>query len=357
MITLIHGPAELLRAEALADIRARIAQDPAMVDLNTTRLEGPEATLSALQNACDTLPFLTTRRFIVADGMLSRLSDASKHRKSRPAGEDDDASSYDASEEAQPGEAKSATKALLAYLDRVPDTAELVFLEPGVIKGGPVMRRLLALQRDQQAVIITCQNPRKYDLTSWIKNRAKRRRVKLDAGAVADLADSIGDDLRQLDQELIKLADYAGGSRTITRADVRRLVAATRAANVFEMVEAIGMGDAKTAGRLMRHALDVDGEQPLRLMGMISRQYRLLIQTKALQAQGVKGREMAKRLNVPDWTVGKLQRQAGRHSFARLEAALEQLVAADEAIKTGKMGDREAMDVLFAELMREHVQH
>ena len=42
--------------------------------------------------------------------------------------------------------------------------------------------------------------------------------------------------------------------------------------------------------------------------------------------------------------------QAGRYSFARLEGAMECIVQADESIKTGKLTDREAMDVLLAEL-------
>jgi DNA polymerase-3 subunit delta len=111
------------------------------------------------------------------------------------------------------------------------------------------------------------------------------------------------------------------------------------------------MGDAPTAGRLMQHALDADGEQPLRLLGMIARQHRLIIQAKALQAQGVKPPEIARELNVQEWTAPKLINQANRHTFARLERAMERILAADEAIKTGKLTDREAMDVLFAELM------
>ena len=53
---------------------------------------------------------------------------------------------------------------------------------------------------------------------------------------------------------------------------------------------------------------------------------------------------------MPDWTVPKLMSQAGRHSFKRLEWDLERVLAADEAIKTGKLTDREAMDILLAEL-------
>ena len=233
----------------------------------------------------------------------------------------------------------------------MPDSTELVFVEGDTLGGGAILRRLLELQRDGRARVIVCLNPKRNELADWIRARARFRKVKLDANAVADLADFIGDELRQIDQELLKLADYAGNERTITRADVRQLVPATRTANIFELVDALGMGDAPTAGRLMQHALDVDGEQPLRLLGMIARQYRLIIQAKALQAQGVKPPEIARELNVQEWTAPKLANQANRHTFARLERAMERILAADEAIKTGKLTDREAMDVLFAELM------
>ncbi len=220
-----------------------------------------------------------------------------------------------------------------------------------MLRGGALLRRIMELQRDKRAAIVVCQAPRKSDLPGWIRARARQRGVNLDAGAVVDLAEFVGDDLRQLDQELIKLADYVAGKRTVTRGDVRRLVPETRAANIFALVDALGLGEAPTAGRLMQHALDVDGEQPLRLLGMIARQYRLLIQAKALQAQGTGPPEIAKVLGVPEWTAPKLMTQAGRHSFARLEAAMERILAADEGIKTGKIGDREAMDVLLVELV------
>ena len=154
----------------------------------------------------------------------------------------------------------------------------------------------------------------------------------------------------QLDQELVKLGDYAAG-RMVSREDVRKLVPATRAASVFELVDALGMRESAVAGRQMQHALDVDGEQPLRLLAMIARQYRLLIQAKALMMQGAGEAEIARKLNVADWNARKLKAQAGRHTFAQLEKSMERILAADEAIKTGRFSDRDAMDVLLAELV------
>jgi DNA polymerase III subunit delta len=348
VITLIHGPTELLRAETLAAIRNGIADDLEMAELNTLRLDGRTATVSELRNACDTLPFLAERRLVIAEGLLARLAAPAKGRGKAA----EVAETEDGIEETSlsPEAAKGQVKVLLVYLDNVPETTELVFLEEDTVGSGPIVRRLQELARSGQAKIVTCEKLRRNEVPDWIRQRAAMRRVKLDAGALADLAEFVGDELRQLDQELIKLADYAPG-RTVTREDVRKLVPATRAASVFEMADALGLGDGPTASKLMRHALDVDGEQPLRLLGMIARQYRLLIQAKGLQTQGVKPPEMARTLNVADWTVPKLLNQANRHTFAALERGMERILATDEAIKTGKLGEREAMDVLVAELL------
>jgi DNA polymerase III subunit delta len=347
MIILIHGPAELLRSEALAEIRAGVSDDPDLADLNTARLDGRQATLAEIRNACDTMPFLAPRRLVIVEGFLGRAAAPARGRP--PGAEQPIPGETTLSEAPSPEADKTQNKALLAYLDQAPETSDLVLLEEQSIGSGAILRRLLELQRDGRARILLFEKPKKSDLPAWIRTRARLRRVRLDVGAVADLAEFVGDDLRQLDQELIKLADYAGG-KEVNSADVRRLVPATRTASVFELVDALGSGNMAAAGKLMQHVLDVDGEHPLRLLTMIGRQYRLLIQVKALQAAGAKPPEIARTLNVADWTAPKLLTQAARHSFARLQRAMEKALAADEAIKTGQMGDREAMDLLLAEL-------
>lgn len=343
MIVLIHGLAELLRAEALVELAASCGDDPDLVELNTTRLDGRTISPAELENACGTLPFLTGKRLVVVEGLLARFAAPSKTKKAGEAA----AEGYD--EEPAVEAPGSHSRAILAYLDHVPPTTLLVLIEEDMASG-PVLRELQEMSRHARAKIITCERPKRNDLPNWIRARAQKRNVKLDAGAVMDLAEFVGDELRQLDQELIKFGDYAGG-RTVTREDVRKLTPATRAASVFELVDALGAGNGPVAGRLLTHALGIDGEPPLRLLGMIARHYRQLIQLKALQAQGMRNAEIARTLGIFEWKVPGLVNQANRHSFARLEQAMERILAADESIKTGKTTDREAMDVLLAELM------
>ena len=345
MIVLIHGPAELLRAEALVELAASVGDEPELVELNTSRLDGRTVSPAELENACGTLPFLARQRLVVVEGLLARLAAPSK-TKARAGEMPPD----DSGEAPAPEAPKGHAKAILAYLDHVPPTTLLVLVEEDTA-GGQALRKLQELSRDGHAKIITCEKPKRNDLPNWIRARAQQRKVKLDAGAVMDLAAFVGDELRQLDQEIIKLGDYAGG-RTITREDVRKLTPATRAASVFELVDALASGNGPLASRLMTHALDIDGEPPLRLLGMIARHYRQLLQLKALQAQGVRAPEIARTLGIFEWKMAGLVNQANRHSFARLEQAMEHILAADESIKTGRMTDREAMDVLLAEIMQ-----
>jgi DNA polymerase III subunit delta len=324
------------------------------VDLNTTRLDGRSATLAEVENACSTLPFLSERRLVIVEGLLARLAAPAKGKAKAveaAIGAGAASSEEPADDEGPAPEVlKGQAKALLAYFEQVPDSTLLVLTEDDVA-GGQAFRKLQDLSRDGRAKIITCEKLRRNDLPAWIRNRAQMRKVALDGPALMDLAEFVGDELRQLDQELIKLGDYARG-RSVTREDVRRLVPATRVASVFDLVDALGAGNGPVAGKLMTHALDVDGEPPLRLMAMIARHYRQLLQLKALQAQGVKAPEIARTLGIFEWKMTGMVSQANRHSFARLEQALEKTLKADESIKTGKLSDREAMDVLLAELIQ-----
>ncbi len=354
MIVLIHGPVELLRSEALDELARSCGDDPELVDLNTTRLEGRSTTPAELENACGTLPFLAERRLVIVEGLLARLAAPARGKGATAVVRGQDAAPGEgeegADEDGRPPEVlKGHTKAILAYFEQVPESTLLVLVEDDVA-AGQAFRKLQDLSRDGRARIITCEKLKRNDLPGWIRSRAQKRQVTLDGPALMDLAEFVGDELRQLDQELIKLGDYARG-RAVTREDVRKLVPATRVASVFELVDALGAGNGPVAGRLMTHALDVDGEPPLRLLAMIARHYRQLLQLKAMQAEGVKAPEIARTLGIFEWKMQGMASQANRHSFGRLEAALGQILEADESIKTGKLTDREAMDVLLARLV------
>lgn len=328
MIVLIHGEEEFLRAEALQKLKAALGP-PEMADLNTTRLDGRKIALGELQQACDTVPFLTPRRLVIVDSLLSHLVAADAPRTAAR---------------------ERYLQGLTTYLDQVPESTDLAFVEEKTLgRGHPLLRRLQALEREKRARVVLCRRKRGEDLVAWVEARARAKGGQITRDTTHELIRTVGDNLRLLDQELEKLVAYTAGKRAIRPDDVRLLVPEARQANIFHMVDALGQGDGQRAIALLHRLLD-DGAPPLYILAMIVRQYRLLLQVKELVGRGLRPRAIAGELKLRDFVVDKMLRQARRYSLPQLEAIYERLLETDLAIKTGQMEPVLALDVLVAEL-------
>jgi DNA polymerase III delta subunit len=92
------------------------------------------------------------------------------------------------------------------------------------------------------------------------------------------------------------------------------------------------------------------------MLGSIARQYRLLIQVKAMMQRGVMAADkIAAELGEKAFPVEKAQKLAGLYSFQELDAIMDRLLETDMAMKTG--GDEDTLlDVLVAELTSRRVQ-
>lgn len=360
MIYLIHGDEEFLRAEALAEIQATLG--PAeFAQLNTAEIDGTRFTLADLHHACDAMPFLAPRRLVILNAALTALARKAQRSQGKGRSENDsDSGSVAGRETGEEGEAvpaavKQLRASLIAYLPQLPETTDLVLLEPAQVrKTDPVLKALEALAQAQRARVLLCQ----YDgpwwkqdewLLNWLTQRARQRKIKIEPAAVQALAELVGHNLRLLDQELSKLLAYSANARAISAADVKLLVSGARERSVFEMVEALAGGNHKQAVALLQSLLDA-GEQPLGILGMIAWQYRLLLQVKEQMSQGQSQEAAGAALGQKPFTMKKAWPQAQRFSLATLEWVMERLLDADIAIKTGQMEDRLALTVLISEL-------
>jgi DNA polymerase-3 subunit delta len=117
---------------------------------------------------------------------------------------------------------------------------------------------------------------------------------------------------------------------------------------VFDLVDALGQGDGATAARVLHRLLDT--EHPLAILGMIVRQFRLLVQVKDLEQRGATLQEVSKELQLHPFPARKLHVQAIRFTTAQLDAVYHHLLDTDLAIKTGRLEQVLALDLLVAEL-------
>ena len=121
---------------------------------------------------------------------------------------------------------------------------------------------------------------------------------------------------------------------------------------IFEMVEAIALRRQQQALKLYSDLLALK-EPPMRIRYLIARQFNLLLQVKALKKAGCDDRTIAEKTGLKSFLIRKYAAQASRFSGQELKEALTACVEADEAVKTGRMGDRMSVELLIIRYSRE----
>lgn len=328
---LLHGLDDFAAGEFLAKLQAGLG-DPSLVSLNTTQFDGRAVTLADIQAACGALPFLTEQRLVIVDGWLTRLL-------SRTEGEAEDGDT------GRGGSAKEALAALAAYVAELPDTACLVLTEKRELpEKNPVLR---AAAGQPWAVVRKFELPKGEELVKWIMARAKAEGGTFTREAAQALAEAEHEP-RALDSEVAKLVTYAGLRRPVEVADVQALTPAGSEARVFDFVDHLGQRQGRLALREL-HGL-LDQEEPLYVLGMIVRQFRLILQAKELLEGGRGERDVAQALGLHPFPAGKVCAQARPYGRAALERVYHRLLACDVEIKTGRAEPAAALDILVAEL-------
>jgi hypothetical protein len=79
LLYILYGEDDFSLKEALAEIKEGLG-DKELLATNTTLLQGQNLTLQQLIITCDTLPFLTPKRLVIVDGLLSRIDPQDKER-------------------------------------------------------------------------------------------------------------------------------------------------------------------------------------------------------------------------------------------------------------------------------------
>ncbi|HEX9015909.1 MAG TPA: DNA polymerase III subunit delta [Chloroflexota bacterium] len=335
-IYLFHGEDELTSHEAVSGLVARMKDSP-MWEYNVTSFDGDKLSIDELANTCQTVPFLADKRLVIVTNLLSRLSDGGRGGPGRD---------ESPQERAPRGSKKALSEALIALLPAVPDFCRLVFVEDQIIpEKDPVLRAVRGM-----GGFVKENRLDEGRVGFWIRERAKKIGATFSSEAVEELASAVGPNARLLNAEMVKLSTYCA-DRPVQARDVRLLVSDARKANVFAMVDAIGLRQPEAALGEMRRLLS-EGDHPLRIAAMVIRQFRLLIQVKELSEKGASPDEIAGKVGMPFRGVAGVQRQARNFSFSQLEGAYARLLDFDTQVKTGAWEPDAALELLVMELIR-----
>lgn len=229
--------------------------------------------------------------------------------------------------------AKAAMDALVRYMAEPSPSTVLVITSSGIDgrsrlvgtmkkRGGGAVK-FEALKRDGDAV-------------SWILAHAARHTIDLSRREAMRLVELVGTSPSDLMAALDRASLYAGAGKPVDRASIDAVVEHTREAVIFELTDAVGMGDAAKALAVLAQLFHDSPTSPVGLtnqaLSMMIRQIRLVF--AASFAGSGRGRIEAV-VGVPPFVAKKLASQARGFSETRLRRAYAGLARLDRDLKGG----------------------
>ena len=305
-IYLLYGDEPFLVGSYKKKLREAITGGDTM---NFNYFEGKNPDVKEIISLADTMPFFAVRRLILVDGS---------------------------------GFFKSAQEELAAYLPQMPDTTCLVFAESEVDKRNRLYKRVKELG---YAAELNKQDTAQ--LMRWAAGILGRDGRKISRPVMEYFLERTGDDMENIRMEQEKLVCYTMGRDVITKEDVDAVGTVHVTSRVFDMVAAIVAGNTKKAMDLYEDLLTLK-EPPMRILFLIARQFNQLLQIKELTAAGKDKGAMASAHKVPPFAVGKLTAQARAFTRDQILSWVTLCVETEEAVKTGRLSDRLAVELLIA---------
>lgn len=205
------------------------------------------------------------------------------------------------------------------------------------------------LKASGQAVRFSPLGPR--ELTAWIQRQATSYGVRIAPEAAERLVQHAGNDLRLLEKECAKLAIHAGEGGTVTTEDIALMTPRALEENIFKLVDHLGK---KQTGEALAVFYDLlkKREEPIRILSLIARQFRIMLQVKELGGAGRTQKQIASALGLHPYAVKIALKQHSRFSEKALQRLLLETKRTDYAIKTGRQEKTLAVELYLLSINR-----
>ncbi len=187
----------------------------------------------------------------------------------------------------------------------------------------------------------------------WAIERAKHYKKSLSSQAAGWLVQQSGESLRLLDQEIAKCAAYVGERPTIDLEDVQTSFGYQKASSPFDWTTCIRQQKGPAALQVLNHLLK-EGEEPIRLLALLSRSVRDWLGAKSMSDNSA---TLGMRFHLKRGEEGLFIKELGRWSEDALTEGVGQCVETEQAIKTGKETPEMALTLLTLGLCSSKPSH
>lgn len=284
------------------------ALNPDEDTMNFHHYEGKGTDVRGLIDLCETMPFFADRRVVL-------LEDT--------------------------GFFKNKCEELADYMKELPEYLCLVFVESEVDKRSRMYKAVKGC-----GTISEFAKQDEKTLMRWAAGLLGKEGRKITQRDMELLLTKTGTDMGNIRMELEKLISYTHGRDVVTAEDIEEICTTQTTNQIFAMVKAVTEKNQKRALELYYDLLTLK-EPPMRVLFLLAKQYRQLLQAKQFGAAGLAQPEIAAKLGVPAFVVRNIMTCARAYSVSELEQAVADFVDVEEAVKTGRLEDKLSVELLI----------
>ncbi|MFU0768108.1 DNA polymerase III subunit delta [Staphylococcus pasteuri] len=183
------------------------------------------------------------------------------------------------------------------------------------------------------------------EIKKWIQSKLNDNFKDIKQDALNNMIELTGINFNIISQELDKLMLFLGDRPTINKDDVNLIINRSLEQNVFLLTEYIQKRQKNKAIQLVKDLINMK-EEPIKLLALITSNYRLYYQCKILSQKGYSGQQIAKTVNVHPYRVKLALGQVRHYQLEDLLNIINSCAETDYKLKSSYM-DKQLILELF----------
>lgn len=235
---------------------------------------------------------------------------------------------------------------LAEYIKHIPETTCIVFVESDVDKRNKLFK---AVSSAGYAACLTI--PGDKQLILWLAGMVKKENKLIQEQTLQYFLQLVEHDMNCMRQEMEKLLCYVGDRQVIERDDVDAVCSVFVENKVFDMIRAISEKNQRQALKLYDDLVTLK-EAPMRILYLLIKQFNTLYEIRDLAVKGYPAGAIAEKTGIRDFIVKKNISMGRNFELPVLRRAVEDGTELEEAVKTGRITDRLAVEWMIQKYSR-----
>jgi DNA polymerase-3 subunit delta len=238
-------------------------------------------------------------------------------------------------------EKKSGKDSFKKYLSELPEYVILIFYEDLIDKRTSIVN---AIKKIGRIVEFDYQSPN--DLTNWIIKAFLASNKKIDIHTTKVLIEYCEPGMNEILNEVNKLVLYKKDSENILAEDIKIVCTKSIKSRIFDLVDSAAGKKSDEAIKLLEDMINL-GEHVQKIFILLSRHFVSMIKMKTLSMEGMNIDEISKKLKLNPYVAKKIYRQITKFDLLKLNYIIENFAEMDLKIKSGKIKDKIALEILI----------